>query len=353
MDEHARTQDDSAPGGTAAPPRRTPWLGRMIASLAALAVLAAALTAPAATLSATRFVLESLIAVGPLVGAGILLAAWVTASGASDHVAALFGGAPVRAVAAAAVIGAVTPVCGVTVLPLMAGLLATGVPLAPVMAFWLSSPVTDPAMLAATAAVLGPDFALGKTIAAFALGLLGGGATAVFARSDWSRRPLRAGALVDRIARPACGGPAGFRAAFWRERRRRRLFAAQLRGLTKLILICLIPAFAAEYALNAALDPAAVSAYVGRAAWWAVPAAVFVGGPVYIDGFAALPLVRALLDNGMAPGAALAFLVSGGVVSVWGAMAIAPVLRLKPFLLYLTVALTGSMAAGWLYGWVV
>ena len=45
----------------------------------------------------------------------------------------------------------------------------------------------------------------------------------------------------------------------------------------------------------------------------------------------------------------MAFLVSGGVVSIWGAMAIFPVLRVKAFLLYLSVAVTGSMASGWIF----
>ena len=49
----------------------------------------------------------------------------------------------------------------------------------------------------------------------------------------------------------------------------------------------------------------------------------------------------------------MAFLVSGGVVSIWGAMAIFPVLRLAPFLLYLVLAVSGSMAAGYVFGWVV
>ena len=48
----------------------------------------------------------------------------------------------------------------------------------------------------------------------------------------------------------------------------------------------------------------------------------------------------------------MAFLVSGGVVSIWGAMAIFPVLRLKPFLLYLALAVFGSLLAGYVFDWV-
>ena len=62
-----------------------------------------------------------------------------------------------------------------------------------------------------------------------------------------------------------------------------------------------------------------------------------------------MPLTRSLLEHGMSTGAAMAFLVSGGVVSIWGAMAIFPILRMKPFLLYLSVAVTGSMASGWIF----
>ena len=101
------------------------------------------------------FVFQGLVSVAPLVLPGVVLAAWIMASGADSHIARAFEGRVVPAILAASAIGAVTPVCGVTVLPLMAGLLAAGIPLAPVMAFWLSSPITDPAMLAATAATLG------------------------------------------------------------------------------------------------------------------------------------------------------------------------------------------------------
>lgn len=308
---------------------------------------------PGPAANAAIFVLWGLVTVAPIVIPGILLAAWIVSSGADAQIADAFEGRTLRTVVVASLIGAITPVCGVTVLPLMAGLLAAGVPLAPIMAFWLSSPITDPAMLATTAATLGLKFAIGKTLAAFGLGVFGGAITGLFARTSWALNALRDKGLARQLSAARCGGARSFDPWVWQSEARRQSFGTQFRATTRLILICLIPAFAAEYALNAALTPGALAAYVGEDQWWAIPAAVLVGAPAYIDGYAALPLTRGLIDNGMSEGAAMAFLISGGVVSIWGAMAIAPVLKLKPFLLYLQLAVLGSLAAGYTFGWAV
>lgn len=303
---------------------------------------------PEQTFAVAAFVATSLVQVAPIVIPGILLAAWVVASDAGGHIASVFRGRLLITLVTAASFGAVTPVCGITVLPLMAGLLAAGVPLAPIMAFWLSSPITDPAMLATTAATLGIGFAIGKTAAAFGLGIYGGAAVALFQDQPWAMKPLRSNRFVGNLG-CGTGTDVDFDAAVWRTPERRSRFAKETWATTRLILICLVPAFAAEYVLNALLRPGSLAAYLGADVWWAIPAAVIIGGPAYVDGYAALPLTRALIEHGMSQGAAMAFLVSGGVVSVWGAIAIFPVLKLKPFLLYLTLALSGSMATGWLF----
>lgn len=322
----------------------------LLLSLAAAALL---LWQPRLVWQTLGFVAGSLLAIAPIVVPGLLLAAWVAASGAGDRFAAVFRGRSLETVLAATLVGALSPVCGVTVLPLLAGLLAAGIPLAPVMAFWLSSPITDPAMLSVTVATLGWKFALGKTLAAIGLGLLGGGMAQVFSSRDWVRRPLRSNGLVGALGsgcRTGGGERAAFVPAFWRQAGRRSRFARELWSAARLLLLVLPPAFAAEFLLNEALQPDALAGYVGGDSLFAVPLAVFVGGPAYLDGYAALPLTRALLDHGMSPGAAMAFLVSGGVVSLWGALAILPVLRLQPFLLYLALALAGSLLSGWLFG---
>lgn len=320
----------------------------LIGILLTLAVFGMAL-APQTTGDLTGFVLGSLVAVAPLIIPGILLTAWIAASGAGSLIARAFQGNMAGMVLMAAIVGAITPVCGVAVLPLLAGLLSVGVPLAPIMAFWLSSPITDPTMLAATGAMLGPGFALGKTLAAFGLGLFGGYVTVFYAARPWYGDALRRNTMTAALQDRACTGPATFEPAFWRFADRRITFGRETWAITRLLLICLVPAFAAEFALNAVLQPDMLTAYLGPGAWWAVPAAVFVGAPAYVDGYAALPLARSLIAHGVSPGTAMAFLVSGGVVSIWGAMAILPVLRIQPFLLFLALAIVGSLASGWLY----
>jgi len=321
--------------------RRTIW----VLSAALVVLLALALMFPARSIATIHFVGWSLLEVSPLVVPGILLSAWVRASGASGRISEIFRGNIHRTILAASAIGAVTPVCGVSVLPLMVGLLAGGVPLAPVMAFWLSSPVTDPAMLATTAATLGTEFAVGKTLAAFCIGLAGGSLTAMMAHKHWAVAALRDNAIVGSLGQVCL--PDRFAPAIWKDAERRAGFYREIRATARLVLICLIPAFAMEHLLSYMLTPESLSAYVGSENWWSIPLAVLIGGPLYLDGFAALPLTRSLLDHGMSPGAAMGFLVSGGVVSIYGAMAILPVLKLKPFLLYLFTALAGSLAAGW------
>jgi len=325
--------------------------------LSAIAVSAAAtLVVPHHAAAAAAHVASSLLEVAPLLVPGILLSAWVTASGASGRVARFADAGGLAGIALAAAVGAATPVCGITTLPLTAGLLAAGVPLAPVMAFWLSSPVTDPAMLGLTAATLGMEFAVGKTLAAFGLGLFGGIATASLAPRRWTASPLRRTDIPSVMPEGSepCGGSAGlFRLTVWRDPRSRSLFMAEARYMTRLVLLCLVPAFAAEYGLGLVLTPESLAGLFGSESSGAIPLAVLIGAPAYIDGYAALPLVRSMMEHGLAPGAAMAFLVSGSVVSIWGALAIFPVLRVRPFLLYLILAVIGSMASGWLYGWAV
>lgn len=318
-------------------------------AMAVIVTIAVAIYWPEKTQETLRFVVESFVDVAPTIAIGIVLAAWVAASGAGAVTAKWFEGRPASTIVIASAIGSVTPVCGVTVLPLMTGFLAAGVPLAPVMAFWLSSPVTDPAMFAVTWAVLGPAFAMGKMVAAFVLGIIAGAGTAALASTGMVQRPLRSSRLAAGSGCCGNGAAVGFLFRIWREPVRLRIFCAELLSMARLITLCLTFAFAAEFLLRDLLPPYLLATYVGEDSNYAIPLAVLVGAPLYLDGYAALPLVRGLLDLGMSPGAAMAFLVSGGAVSIWGVMAVVAVLRSATIALFVTLAAIGSLAIGYVF----
>ena len=65
-----------------------------------------------------------------------------------------------------------------------------------------------------------------------------------------------------------------------------------------------------------------MAAWLGGTQWWVIPMASGIGIPAYLNGYAAIPLVRGLMDIGMLPGAGLAFMIAGGVTSIPAAMAV-------------------------------
>ena len=299
---------------------------------------------------AVRFALWNMLVISPALLLGIVLTAGIVASGSTAIIAAAFAGRDIRMLLLASLAGAVTPVCGITVLPLVAAPMAGGVPLAAIMAFWLSSPVTDPGMLAVTAATLGVEFAVGKTVAAFGIGLAGGLVVLALTRAGYLLNPAKDRAAALAGADCACEETEGFAPRFWREPARRALFWDRAAATARLMAVWLFAAFVAEFFLKRYIPDAWVASLVGGDSLLAVPIATVVGAPIYLDGYAALPLVRGLIDAGMDGGAALAFLVAGGIVSAWAVIPVYALVRLPVFALYILLAVLGSALAGWAFG---
>ncbi len=325
---------------------------RVVLAFAA-AVLALAGLDPAQAAASLAFVARAFASITPWFAASVLLAAAAKASGADALVARAFAGREGRAVAAAALLGALSPFCSCGVVPVVAGFLAVGVPLGPVMAFWLSSPLMDPAKFGLLAGTLGLEFALAQTAAAIGIGLLGGFGTAALARAG-----AFDGALRDVGApKPSCC--AKKRAAldppapvwrFWEEPERAQRFVVEASRTGWFLARWLAVAFLAESLMVAWLPGEAVARRLGAGdAALAIPAAVLLGVPAYLNGYAAVPLVKGLVDLGMSPAVGLAFLVAGAVTSVPAAAAVWALVRPRLFAAYLGFAALGSLAAGYAY----
>jgi uncharacterized membrane protein YraQ (UPF0718 family) len=296
-----------------------------------------------------RFALASLGHTAPFLLLSIGMAAWAGATGADNLIARAFTGSPLLMIALAAMAGGLSPFCSCGVIPLIAALLAMGVPLSAVMAFWLASPVMDPSMFALTAGVLGLQFAVAKTLAAIGLGLFGGYAVHLIGRHG-----ALSDALRDGVGNGGCGG-AKVRAPkpviwrFWADPDRRARFGREALKATLFLTKWLTLAFLLESLMLAWVPAETITALLGGTGIGPIAAATLVGVPAYLNGYAALPLVGGLIAQGMAPGAGLAFLVAGGVTSLPAAIAVWALVKPRIFGLYLLFSLTGAFAAGLLF----
>ena len=300
------------------------------------ALLAAGSLFPEPDAGLLAAVARGMLSLLPVVVLAALLAGALTLGNWSDRATAWLSGGPVRAVVVASFVGAITPVCGLGVLPLIATLLRRGLPLAPIMAFWVSSPITDPSMLVITAGIIGLPFAVAKTIAAFGTGLLAGAVTGLLPGCRGpGHRLMRIGPLEG--AGCAGEGESPFWPEVWRS--------------TRLVLRWLALALVLEVFLQRLVPDAWVASLFSDGAGGSIPLAVLVGAPMYLDGYAALPLVRGLLEKGMSFGAALALMISGAAVSLYAAVAVASIVRLRVFALYVLLALAGACAAGYVAQW--
>jgi uncharacterized membrane protein YraQ (UPF0718 family) len=200
-----------------------------------------------------------------------------------------------------------------------------------------------------TSGLLGVGFATAKTLAAIGLGLLGGYATMAVANAGWLAEPLRPGIGDGGCAASSVRKAAPVAWAFWREEARVGRFWRDAGNATNFLGKWLTLAFILESLMLAYVPADLVSEAVGGNGLAPIFVATLVGVPAYLNGYAALPLVSGLVTQGMAPGAALAFLVAGGVTSIPAAIAVFALVKKPVFLLYLGLALSGSLAAGLIF----
>jgi len=322
-------------------------LDRVWLTLAALFLVLVAVS-PSQAWDSAGFMFDAFTWILPFLLMSVFLAAWLKAANADRLIGATVSRSVPVAIVIASAAGAFSPFCSCGVVPLIAALLAAGVPLPAVMAFWLASPIMDPEMFVLMWASVGLELTLAKTAAALGLGLVGGFATLGLGRAGFLDNPLRAFA-----GSGGCGGgglgPADVNWAVWREPARRAAFGAEARTIGMFLTKWLLLAFALESLMVAWIPADFIATHLGGEPLQTIPLAVVLGVPAYLNGYAAIPLIDGLLDMGMAPGAALAFLVAGGVTSLPAAMAVFALVRRGVFAWYLVLSGLGALAAGFGY----
>ncbi len=310
--------------------------------------VALALVAPEQVWPTVSFAVNAIARTAPFIVFAVLSVAYMKATGAETLLAKTFEGRETYMIPLAALVGGLSPFCSCEVIPFIAALLALGCPLSAVMAFWLSSPLMDPAMFLITSGTLGLEFALAKTVAAVAIGLMGGFTVRSLARSAIFTDPLR--------ERPAlgcgscCGRPDSFSGhpnwTFWEEADRRRVFTRSTVDNALFLGKWLLLAYLLEALMLEYIPGETVATVLGGDGPVPVVLGAAVGAPAYLNGYAAVPLVHALLEQGMSNGAAMSFVIAGGISSIPAAIAVWALVKPRVFWAYIGLAFIGATIAG-------
>ena len=311
-----------------------------------------ALIDPAQVLPTVRFAGEEILRTGVFIACAVLAVAVLRATGAEALLSKAFTGPEVRMIALGALIGGLAPFCSCEVIPFIAALLAVGAPLSAVMAFWLSSPLMDPAMFLITSGTLGTGFAVAKTVAAVTLGMGGGLLVKAWAGSRVFADPLKASSAAGACA-TSCGtgggtGPLTGRPewAFWRTPERRNSFRDTAVRNALFLGKWLLLAYLVEALMLRYVPAEVIASVLGGDGLGPILLGAVVGAPAYLNGYATVPLVDALLAQGMSDGAAMSFVIAGGVSCIPAAIAVWALVKTRVFASYLGIALAGSVVAG-------
>lgn len=345
------------------------------------------------------FVAESFITMFPYLLLTIPLAVALRVSRASQFIRRAFVAQPLVAILLATLIGAFSPFCSCSVIPLIASLLIAGVPIGPVMAFWIASPTMDPEIFLLSLGMLGTELAVARLVATLVMSIGAGLAAHLLdqrgffqtgilreqkRKVDWSVRagaraalrwlrreslpaqpvmqPAPAAALITLNAIPvhATGTgsaqfiPAAAALPHLPVEDRPTAFSWQRLGKETwsaivLVVKFMLIAFVLEALITLYVPQSVIVSLLGSGNPSAIVISAVVGIPVYATNLTALPLISGLLQQGMLPGAALAFLLAGPATTIPAMTAVYGIARPRVFVVYLSAILVGAIALGYAY----
>jgi len=244
----------------------------------------------------------------------------------------------------AASLGIVTPFCSCSAVPLFIGFLSAGVPLGVTFSFLISAPMVNEVALVLLFGMFGWKVAtlyLGMgLIVAIVAGLVIGKLKMERYLEDWVQKIL-AGQTAHPTDETIC----------WNER-----FQAgwdHVKEIVGKVWPYILAGIALGAGIHGFVPEDFMASFMGKDVWWAVPAAVLLGVPMYTNAAGIIPIVEALIGKGAALGTVLAFMMA--VIGLSAPEMIILRKALKPTLIatFAGVVATGILLVGYVFNWVL
>jgi uncharacterized membrane protein YraQ (UPF0718 family) len=244
----------------------------------------------------------------------------------------------------AAMLGIVTPFCSCSAVPLFIGFLQAGVPLGVTFSFLISAPMVNEVALVLLFGLFGWQVAalylLMGLIVAIAAGLLIGKLGMEHYLEDW----------VQAMQNTRSADISGSRMV-WPERIRHGF--QHVREIVGKVWLYIVIGVGVGALIHGFVPEDFMASFMGKDVWWAVPAAVILGVPMYANAAGVIPVVQALLAKGAALGTVLAFMMSVIALSAPEMIILRKVLKPRLIATFAGIVALGILLVGYVFNLVL
>lgn len=239
----------------------------------------------------------------------------------------------------AIVLGAITPFCSCSSVPLFIGFVEAGIPLGVTFSFLIASPMINEVAVVILAGILGWELALLYVAAGLTVAYLGGVIMERFKPERWVEE------YVWKIQMGQLQMPEKDNSL----RGRHRFAVAEVKEIVGRIWKWVIAGIAVGALFHGYVPEAWVSEYLAGDDWFSVPAAVLLGVPLYSNATGVIPVAEAMLGKGVAIGTTLALMMSIAALSLPEMLILRKVIRWPALAIYASVLAVSFTLVGWMF----
>jgi uncharacterized membrane protein YraQ (UPF0718 family) len=243
----------------------------------------------------------------------------------------------------AASLGIFTPFCSCSACPLFIGFVETGIPLGVTLSFLVASPMINEVALVLLYGMFGWQVALIYVGSGLMIAILAG----------WIIGRLKMEKYIEDwiLERRNLAGSSPDLSITLRERVGYGLNA--VRDIVGKVWPYLLGGIAVGAAIHGYMPDGMLASFMGKGAWWSVPAAVLIGVPIYSNAAGIIPVVQALLEKGAAFGTVLAFMMAVVGLSLPETIILRRVLKWKLLAIFIGVVALGIIITGYLFNMIL
>jgi len=237
----------------------------------------------------------------------------------------------------AIVLGAVTPFCSCSSVPLFIGFVEAGIPLGVTFSFLIASPMINEVAAVILVGILGWQLAALYVAAGLTVAYIGGVVMERFKPERWVEE------YVWKIQMGQLQMPEKDNSL----RGRHRFAVAEVKEIVGRIWKWVLAGVAVGAIFHGYVPEAWVAQHLSGDDWYSVPAAVLLGIPLYSNATGVIPVAEAMLGKGVAIGTTLALMMSIAALSLPEMLILRKVIRWPALVIYAAVLGVAFTLVGW------